>query len=349
MRQRMATKAKPQVRARKAKAPKMAKGSLASHQSQGSAAFAVAPALVKFRAVKVSKNKRKAATATVQKRFPLSQRAVEQYNKLWGHGLELPAAQTLMIKARRTGLVDYNGNWCPECEVQLTASDVRAGFGADPNEISTRCPACEARFAPIMRIGDRTYDDESLRFSWLCRPQTFEAWDAFLLKYEAEINGDPERLLDILLRKDPGLAWNIMEYAPDGTETLPDGIKSLFCGGRPPIHPVMQRFGAMHAVLNKCWAINTTADWLSIPVTIVPDLAAILGIDVFDDTTLAQIIACVDAKPKCGPVPPPHRILQAATAAAAADDDSLSNTVSPPPPAVAAKKPRTVPDDEDSE
>lgn len=266
------------------------------------------------------------------KAFPLGLLAAPQKNKSWSFGLKAPVVQRLLIKARKTGLMNYTA-WCPECKKPLSPGMIREGFSEDPCDISTECPDCGMRFDLIFSVGNEDYDGDHLCFPWLGRRQTFAAWRAFLSAYEAVIGGDPACIIEPLMQQFPALVWNIMENAPSAAETLPDAIHAM-CHHKWGIALKIERkFVGDSNSIQRLWEANAMTDWTHVPLDLMTDLTAIMGLHVFEGSTLAQIVTAAAAMPRCGPVPP-SRMFRAA----GDDGNGTPATKDAPPPQKKVKK-----------
>lgn len=278
------------------------------------------------------------APARIASDFPLESRAKTPDYKTAHPALRFPSAQRLLIKARKTGLMNYT-NRCPKCDYQLKGNYVHVGFSPHWDDISTKCPACDVRFVPTFTVGGHSMRD-CLSFTWLFRNQTYTAWERFLASYKDFIKGDPTHIIDVLLYSDPCLAWNIMEWAPDTCETLPDAINALFCTAGI-LSPLMRSFKIQYPKINKHWKRSTAEDWLDVPMDALDSLARVMGVVILPESTLGQVMEEVEEKPECGPVAPLEQKPE--------PEDSTSDQPSPTTRRAAHKKVKLGPGENDDD
>lgn len=60
---------------------------------------------------------------------------------------------------------------CPNCLRRLTPAEIMLGFNHDPNDLTTKCPKCKHRFAPILVATGKA---STIEMPFYCRIQTLE-------------------------------------------------------------------------------------------------------------------------------------------------------------------------------
>ncbi|MBX9636951.1 MAG: hypothetical protein K2Q45_05310 [Nitrosomonas sp.] len=94
---------------------------------------------------------------------------------------------------------------CPNCDFEMTDTEVQAGFLVDNYKFTTKCVKCNHRFiaASVFQI-----DERKDYVTWLCRDQTKQAFSDWFETTETK----PDTVL-YELAKHPVVFWNIMRYA----------------------------------------------------------------------------------------------------------------------------------------
>ena len=123
----------------------------------------------------------------------LSQRLEQKLAHKQALTLRLSLVQRLARKIRGAE-EDYRPKGtCPKCDRRLTPAEIVLGFNRNPTDVTTKCPRCKHRFAPIL-FAARLAGASSVEMPFYCPTQTLAmlkpemasvAFDEFKKEYTA--------------------------------------------------------------------------------------------------------------------------------------------------------------------